>query len=434
MNNLRNCFVTNRFFLFSCLCFFGMLLFPSPTNAYSKGKRPITNFMKIFSDVEREDLENQNKLYESTFLPGKPESYEEAAKAGKMFYEKHHEKFEKLYKDAATLLSEPPPLFDKTLLTSKMGIMPTLDFRHIRSLARCFQLVTIYHYSQKDYKKAVKTTLITIWFSHSVARGGDGFPSLIDLMISIALRGIAISDPFWSALVQGDFSKGLLNQVESILVKLESTQPAFAESLEWELFGMLSSVKNELEKDSGEFAKLPAALHGKKKEILEAAVNYMAATNRQIVNMATAYRLAPLQLHEESKRFFEIVTKRCENTLASMFNIPRRIAHTLEAISTPNFQRAYDQYLKTCYLEKGTILLIRFLKFRKKGQPIPKNQKEFSKMARAKIPADLYAGQGKRCIYFKNNNWFGLYSIGLDQTDDGGDPEKDFILFRAPIK
>ena len=416
-------------------CLLPALVVPADAAAYASGRRPLTSFMKSFADLSSAALEHQRLVDQEFLTPGFLRGdISKAAAAGKAFYEAHQNRFDKLYQEAGKILSEAPPLFDRSLLDKPRIITPTIDFRFSRSIVRCFQLVALYHFEQQKYEDAVKTLLLSTWFSHAVARGEGDAPVLIDLMISIAIRNIAVSEILWASLAQGDFEPAWLHQVENILAGLETTQPSFAESLEWELTGTLNALRNELAKSSNTLVPMPSQLLApKRQELTAAVVAHLQQMHQRLLNAAAAFRLDPIGLRRETQAAMAGIEERAQPRMSFLFSVSRKISSTIEAISMPNFSRAYDQYLKARYREKGTIMLVRFLIHRQKGAPLPADGKAFAKAAQAGLPRDLYSSAGDACRYVLDDTWMTIYSVGPDQADDGGDAEKDFLLFKLPV-
>ncbi|MGM0598794.1 MAG: hypothetical protein ACQETH_03145 [Candidatus Rifleibacteriota bacterium] len=405
--------------------------------AYSSSKRPLTSFMKEFQNVSAEDLTMEkfaHKLYNNsgftTGETGKP------AEAGKKFYEAYKDKFEKLYKESGKILAELPKTFPPEKLKSGK-LANGIDFRFSRSIVRCFQLVALYHFEQKDFQRAVKTLLLSNWFAHSIARGGGEPPSLIDLMISIAIRKIAVSELLWSSLARGEFSPKWLAYAEKSMAELETSQPAFSESLEWELTKTLSFTKKEMKKSNSELKtnKLTKNLSREKQtEIINKSFDIMNENHKRVLNFCTVYRLDPAELEKEMNHITRSLVDRGKFRITKILSPAKAVAQILEAMTMPNFSRAYDQYLQVRYLEKGTILLIRFLTRRKKGEPLPETLADFEAVAQARIPRDLYASDKSQCLYSVNKKWMTIYSIGRNRVDNKGDQEDDFILFKVPVK
>jgi hypothetical protein len=442
MKNISLCKFALKNFLRAIVCLVIILALSAmpavaSSSGYNSSLRPLTSFMKVFQNVTAEDLSIAELAHKLHNKPGfTTDDLGELSAAGEKFYKSCKNEFDQLYKDSGKILSEQPKSFSAEKLKSA-EMVNSIDYRFSRNIARCFKLVALYHFKEKNYEQAVKTLLLCNWFSHSIARGENEVPVLIDLMISIAIRKIAISELLWSSLAQGEFSQNWLVYAEKSMAELETSQPSFAESMEWELFKTLSFIKKELNSPNSDlqshnFAK--SLSREKRAEIANKSIEIIYDRRKQIVNLCTAYRLVPTELSKEMDKVSNSLIEEGKLRITDILTPEKKVAQIMEAITTPNFSKAYDQYLQVRYLEKGTILFIRFLTRRKKGEPLPMTLADFETVAQARIPLDLYASNKSKCLYSVDKEWMTLYSIGRNRFDNKGDQEEDFILFKVPVK
>jgi hypothetical protein len=407
--------------------------------AYRADRRPLTCFMSIFRDLPMSDLQVE-KLVDDQFGQAGLTigDFSPAAQAGKTFYEAAKDRFEKIYADSGNILAGPPPGFPREKLQKTSFDNPAIDFRFSRSMTRCFALVALHHFANKDHERAVKTLLLAVWFSHFIARGGGEVPCLLDLMISIALRKIVCGEILWSSLAAGDFPREKLEQFEKALAGLESSQPAYVDSLEWELVGSLNATRQGLLNSTSNEEMTSLAQHlprENRAQVVEQAMNDLAAVREKVLNLASVYRFHPRKMREYTVAYVEALQSDVQMRMSDYLDPGRKIGRILAGIMIPNFSKAYDQYLAARYREKGTILLIRFLARRRPTVPLPKTGSEFETAAQGRIPRDLFAEQPKNpCRFSLDNDWMTIYSIGTDQVDNHGDGKDDFILFKVPVK
>lgn len=403
--------------------------------AYSSRKQPLTGFMKMFTNIPKGDLSIAKLalFFQSGITCG---DFKEMAAGGKAFYEGYHNQFDKIYQDWDKILANLPTLTSQpNIKAARLYYNPVMDFRFCRDISRCFQLVSLYHFEQRNFERAVKTMLLLNWFSHSIARGHKSVPKLIDLIISISIRNMAISEVLWSSLACGEFSPIWLKQIENILVGLESSQPEFAQSLELDFTASLSSTRHLLLDGSSNLVNFPTKLiKVNRKDMADSICDHMEESNRRILNIFTAYRQNPKKINDELDVFIESIKDSEKARMSDFCNITRKIGQSLVSIGTLNFFKSYDQYLQARYREKGAILLVQFLLHRKKDHYLPKTAAEFAVAAQANIPFDLYDAPKTACRYVLDKDWMTLYSIGIDQIDQGGDPKKDVLLFKVPVK
>lgn len=406
-------------------------------SAHPLSWQPQNNFIDQFSSASLEDFrEIDNILHLLNEQGFTLKEIPEVTEVGEAFYNKFKDQFEDIYDRAGDILSNPPQTFSRDLLENPDLQGPGINFRFSRNIARAFHAVAYYHFFQQEYDKAVKVLMLTQWFSHSISRGGEYIPLLIDQMISLAIRNIAVNETMWSALAAGNFSERWLVLVGRMMSQLEENQPSFTEVLEWALTVTLKTTIDEmLNTASQPDSHLSHPLvTGKITDMVESIHEHMHDVNKYILNITTAYRLNPSKIPQKVTNLVELLNLQGDFKITEALDFPRAMSRVLISISMPNFSRAYDQYLAARYREKGTILLVRFLKLHNTKNPLPRSTEDFRQVVNTNLPLDLYAPPRTTCRLRVCNDWMTLYSIGRNQTDNSGCQREDKILFKVPIK
>ncbi|HNV72383.1 MAG TPA: hypothetical protein PKO06_21925 [Candidatus Ozemobacteraceae bacterium] len=406
--------------------------------AYRAERRPLAGFIKAFQDISEETLgivRNCNTDFETA--EASPDEVTARVAAGKAFYEACRERFEKLYAEADKILASPPQKIPQDRMPQTSLDTPTFDHRFNRELARCFVLTALYHSGAGGAEQAVKTLLLMNWFGHAISRGMGEVPTLIDLMIGIAIRKMTCGEVLWEALAKCGFSGERLDAWTKALNSLDASQPSYVDSLECELMGTLNATRKALQGTSNNDQMVRLMQHlpaGNREKILGPAMEYLQAVNERLLNIASVYRASPRKMREATIAFVETLESAMVMRLSDYLNPGAKIGQILASIMIPNFARAYEQYLLARYRERGTVLLMQYRARLGKGTALPKTAADFEAVTKSRIPADVFVEARTACRYVLNEKWMMVYSLGPDQKDDQGHPVNDGLLFKVPVR
>lgn len=268
------------------------------------------------------------------------------------------------------------------------------NFRKLRSLAYFLTLAGDYEQSRGNDKQAAVHYLQCVRLGQGAGNNG----SLIFGMIGIAIEKIGLK-PLKALLCRENISAETCSYITEEMTKLNKDHFTMTQLLDGEMlfidYSFESIMKGEFDNDFKEYRNKPQLI-GKER----AAYGEWYLEARKAVEGS----------YNDSLKKISAIKPAPENSLIDKF--------------IPNIGKAYNHYIKIRTEFRGIMLLSAVREFREAKGSYPENLNMLIPEFIDEIPADPISADNK-FIYNNESGKAILYSVGINQKDDGGKQAED---------
>jgi hypothetical protein len=408
--------------------------------------RPFNLYLKEFASIDETSLHSARQAF--SFIWPEVKDRFHALEAGRLLYSEHKDKFDLLsarYEELVIRELARPISAAEAASADSPRLLP--DTELAKTLAQSLCLVAWTLAQDGDRSSALHLFVTVAAFGRLITSGDKSFPvsilseagcSMLNYSLSPLLHDIIVSDGQNAAgetaidkardTALEEFLKAL-EQIKKAAIPFTSTREADRQSLDTlvDSSEFISSLPPEATSFSGEQLKSARDMaHTAIADVFSKTTRLFIECSNEIALLESGTSALVWELIDK-ERVFSKSEKRTDALVAS-FLVSRY----------PNYFGAYVNRLKVSLRIDGTILLAKIWLL-KKGA-LPASGDEIIKMTGEELPIDLFkrarggpgSSAGLKCACRILNKRLVLYSCGSNGIDDGGDGEKDFMLFALP--
>lgn len=411
---------------------------------YRSEALPLRCFMKDLSDWTQEDL-NLGREADLNLDPGPvgESATKEVDQAGMQLYGRHKMKIERLIAEAETFCRLPIATFSVEAVKALDSKTKIIDLRYIRELSKGLGLVAFHLHHSGAQEKSLRLLSIVHRFGQIISSGDGLPPTLIQFMVGLSIQKRALGAVLWDVLRKCSTSEQGRKQIAAWVPIFKG---AIGAGLDVPRVVRISftNTTNNIERflfdpalfdDEDEEGKrirqlLDAVPASERPSAVKTVLSVFAPVQKRVLGLVTNLTSNPVALRRELERPGAWAPQETDpGRRVSVKDPALEVAPLLLESSRPDLAKIQDLWHQVRYRQQGLALLTGMLAKGLPGGSLPTTATEWG-AAGLPLPADVYSEKGEPCLVRREGSATVLYSRGPGGVDDGGDPEKDFLLFR----